>query len=531
MHLIKSFFRLILLMIASNLAIIQLAQAAPYSGTIFFDPDIVTEDDVSLFSNIVYTGRGQRTVYDRRSSGNVTINAYLFQITFSNGQTCEAQVNPEFGRESARVEAEKYARYIGQLPLSVRNDLTHFIIHKGNNPWSGWDNWILIHTGKTPEYLRLGIVEETIIHEGVHATLDRYHQNNANWQNSQSRDGRFISDYGEEYPVREDFAETYLTWLAVRVKRDRISSSDFNTITSTVPNRLSYLDNQGFDLYPLSSQSQSLAELQSPSPGSRLTNSSETFRWSSIDSDIWLSVGTEQGGNSIYDRNVSGLTQQRVDNLPTNGSSVYVRLWTYVDNSWKYKDYDFSTGGGTHSGLAQITAPRPNSTIENTSVVFEWSSTNNDVWLSVGDASGGNNFFNRNVSGQNSQRVNNLIINGDNIYVRLWTWYQNRWQYEDYTYQTVSNQDGLARLTSPDPNSVIRGGATTFRWTPIDNDVWLSVGSSQGGKDLFDKKVAGQQGQYVDNLPTNGRTIYLRLWTWYQSRWQYIDYQFSSASR
>jgi hypothetical protein len=40
-------------------------------------------------------------------------------------------------------------------------------------------------------------------------------------------------------------------WMAVRQRRDRISDSVANSITSAIPNRLAYFDSQNFNLYPV----------------------------------------------------------------------------------------------------------------------------------------------------------------------------------------------------------------------------------------------------------------------------------------
>jgi putative aminopeptidase FrvX len=98
--------------------------AQPYSGTIFIDPDIITDSDPSTLTSVTYTGQGVVTVYDRRPPGWVTINAYLFDVTWNDGLTSVAMVNPEFGSEAAAaVEAETYAHAIGKLPTCLREDV------------------------------------------------------------------------------------------------------------------------------------------------------------------------------------------------------------------------------------------------------------------------------------------------------------------------------------------------------------------------------------------------------------------------
>src|SRR5580765_6474209 len=76
---------------------LQITPAAPpFSGTIFIDPDIITASDPTTFTNIVYTGQGIRSMYDRRSNSFNNVNAFLFNARYNDGFTVEVQVNPEF---------------------------------------------------------------------------------------------------------------------------------------------------------------------------------------------------------------------------------------------------------------------------------------------------------------------------------------------------------------------------------------------------------------------------------------------------
>ena len=67
----------------------------------------------------------------------------------------------------------------------------------------------------------------------------------------QSEDAAFISNYARDHPNREDHAETFPMWLAVMYRSDRISQVVQREIANTVPNRIDYYNNQGFDLYPV----------------------------------------------------------------------------------------------------------------------------------------------------------------------------------------------------------------------------------------------------------------------------------------
>ena len=224
----------------------------PFSGTIFIDPDIITSSDATAFEGITYTGRGQVTMYDRGPEMFVQNNAFLFQATFDDGLTARVQVNSEFGSESAAmVEASRYALETGRLPTSLRTSMAEIWIHKGTKPFGGGNESILIHTGQSALYIRDGILEETLVHEASHTSLDAAHANDADWLAAQSADPEFISTYARDNPLREDIAESFLTYLAVRIRPDRISSGLKQTIEQAIPNRLAYFDQMQPNLHPM----------------------------------------------------------------------------------------------------------------------------------------------------------------------------------------------------------------------------------------------------------------------------------------
>ncbi len=224
----------------------------PFSGTIFIDPDIITSSDPTTFESMTYMGQGTRTMYDRRVNAWISVNAYLFDTRFDDGLSTEIQVNPEFGSsDAAMVQAEKYALVIGRLPTALRNDVETVWIHRGTQPFGGGNKNLLVHIGQGDLYINDGILEETFVHEASHTSLDSYHASAPGWLAAQTADGEFISTYARDYPNREDIAESFLTYLAVRYRADRISQQLYDTIVQTIPNRIDYFEGQSLDMYPI----------------------------------------------------------------------------------------------------------------------------------------------------------------------------------------------------------------------------------------------------------------------------------------
>ena len=227
-------------------------ETPPFDGTISLDPDIITESDPTTFVDITYVGTGTRSMFDRRVDDWITVDPFLFNANYDDGLSIEIQINPEFGtKELAEIEAEKYAIIFGRLPTSLRKDVQTSWIHQGTEPFGGGNNNLLIHTGQTVLYENDGILEETLVHEASHTSLDAIHSTSQGWLDAQKADSNFISTYARDNPTREDVAETFLLYLALRYRSERISEDLRQTIENTIPNRIQYLDNQTFNLYPI----------------------------------------------------------------------------------------------------------------------------------------------------------------------------------------------------------------------------------------------------------------------------------------
>lgn len=245
---VQTLFQVLVLVVLTQLS----GDAAPpFSGTIFLDPDIVMAADPSAFSSASYVGIGRRQVYDRRTNAFSMTDMHLVRTTYHDDRTIEAQVNLEFGSpEAARVEAEKYARLVGQLPAILRSKVQTLWIHKGVQAFGGGNANLLIHTGQAELYITQGIIEETLIHEATHTSIDPDHANAAGWVAAQRADPEFISTYARDNPTREDLAESLLLQLAFRHRKDRITTTLASTIERSIPNRIVYFDQQNFNLYP-----------------------------------------------------------------------------------------------------------------------------------------------------------------------------------------------------------------------------------------------------------------------------------------
>lgn len=185
----------------------------------------------------------------------------------------------------------------------------------------------------------------------------------------------------------------------------------------------------------------SKAVLSTPATGSPLTSDAITFAWNAGNSaaGYWLYVGSARGTKNFHDSGQlsSSVLSQPVRGLPSNGSTIHVRLYTKLGSSWVYNDYSFTAW----NGRAFISSPSNGSALPEGTVPFTWnaSSLATGYWLYVGSSPGAKNYLdsaqlpastlNRDVPG--------LPNDGSTIYVRLWTLARGSWLSSDTSYQAA----------------------------------------------------------------------------------------------
>jgi uncharacterized repeat protein (TIGR03803 family) len=272
------------------------------------------------------------------------------------------------------------------------------------------------------------------------------------------------------------------------------------------------------------------AEVTTPAPGSTLTAPSVLWQWTSGTgaTDYWLSVGTTPGGADLFSHDEATSLSQTVTGLPTNGSTVYVRLWSLnFGGAWQFNDYPYIATAPP----ARMLTPVPGSTLTASIASFQWTPGVgvSDYWLSVGTTPGGADLFSQDAGTSLGQTATGLPISGSTVYVRLWSQIGGAWQSNDYSYPTVTPQ---AQMITPAPRSTLGASSVSFHWTHGTGvtDYWLSVGTTPGGADLLSHDEGTSLGALVTALPTNGSTVYVRLWSVVGGVWLFNDYPYTAVT-
>jgi hypothetical protein len=269
------------------------------------------------------------------------------------------------------------------------------------------------------------------------------------------------------------------------------------------------------------------AQITSPANGSNL-GSSATFIWNTGTniSEYWLMVGTTLGGSNIYSASQLAGTSRTLNNLP--GGTIYVRLSSRCGNSnnWTFNDYSYTV---VNCAAAEMTSPANGSNLPS-STTFTWNAGtgNSEYWLKVGTTAGGDNIYSGSQLTATSRTLN---VPSGPIYVTLSSRCQatEAWSANQYTY--VGQEDNRSQMMSPANGSTLPSSAVTFTWTRgigvTQNVLW--IGNSQGSSEhLYSYVTDGQT--TVPSLPTDGRTLYVRLWSLPASGWTYIDYTYTTCS-
>ncbi len=132
---------------------------------------------------------------------------------------------------------------------------------------------------------------------------------------------------------------------------------------------------------------------------------------------------------------------------------------------------------------------------------------------------GANNLFASGEITATSATVNNLPTNGETVYATLYTDYGSFVASPVYSAAYTFTAAIQAALTSPAAGSVLSGPVVTFTWTaaPGVTGYNFRLGTTPGANNLYASGEITATSATVNNLPTNGETIYATLYTDYGS--------------
>ncbi|MBI5684382.1 MAG: hypothetical protein HZC54_04820, partial [Verrucomicrobia bacterium] len=269
------------------------------------------------------------------------------------------------------------------------------------------------------------------------------------------------------------------------------------------------------------------AQMLSPTNGTVLAENAVTFNWSrgASVSQYALWVGSASNGYDLYAQ-VVGTNLTRTLTLPATSLPIYLRLWSLIGAEWQYVDYRYT---GATPVKAQMLSPASGSTNSSSSVTFTWNAgvgaSQYALW--VGSASNGYDLC-AVVTGTNLSQQVTVPATGGQVYARLWSFINGEWQYNEYGYTAPT--PAKAVMTSPANGSTNSSASVTLAWNAGAgvSQYALWVGSAPNGYDLYAAVEPGLSRTLT--LPSDGRQIYVRLWSFLNGGWDYNEYSYRALT-
>ena len=276
------------------------------------------------------------------------------------------------------------------------------------------------------------------------------------------------------------------------------------------------------------------------SNGATLSGASHGFVWSTGTgvTQYYLWIGSTAGSDNYYFGSQGTNTSGTIGGLPTDGSTVYVRLFSMISGAWQTNDYNYvaASGGGGSAKAAMTTPASSGATLSGASHGFVWSTGTGvtQYYLWIGSTAGSDNYYFGSQGSNTSANIGGLPTDGSTVYVRLFSMISGAWQYNDTNYVAASGGGSAkAAMTTPASNGATLSGASHgFVWSTGTGvtQYYLWIGSTAGSDNYYFGSQGTNTSATIGGLPTDGSTVYVRLFSMISGAWQYNDYNYVAAS-
>src|ERR1017187_5298131 len=263
-----------------------------------------------------------------------------------------------------------------------------------------------------------------------------------------------------------------------------------------------------------------------PSSATTLGSSTVTFQWTAgTASQYGLWIGSTGAGSANLVATGGTSTSYTATGLPTDGRTLYVRLWSLVNGTWQFNDYTYTACTGSP---ATMSSPANGTTLGSSTVTFQWTAgTASQYGLWIGSTGVGSANLAATGGTSTSYTATGLPTDGRTLYVRLWSLVNGIWQFNDYTYTACTGSP--ATMTSPANGTTLGSSTVTFQWTPgTASQYGLWIGSTGAGSANLVATGGTSTSYTATGLPTDGRTLYVRLWSLVNGIWQFNDYTYTA---
>jgi len=276
----------------------------------------------------------------------------------------------------------------------------------------------------------------------------------------------------------------------------------------------------------------STATMTYPVNGAVNADLSLPVRWTAVPNaqSYYLYIGSTPGAKNLVDSGGLQSTSYQPRPLPA-GQTLYARLWTQLDNVWRFTDSTFTAAV---SLAPMLTYPADGAVAADMTQPIAWTAVPNahSYYLYIGTTPGAKDLID---SGglQTTTFLARGLPSGRTLRARIWAEVDGIWRYSDSSFTAAPSAPPapvLATITSPANGVRNADSSLPIQWTTVADAQWyyLYVGSTPGAKDILDSGGLHTTTISASHLPV-GRLLYARLWTAVGGVWRYVDSTFAFA--
>ena len=275
------------------------------------------------------------------------------------------------------------------------------------------------------------------------------------------------------------------------------------------------------------------------------------------DAPSTLFAGTDIGvfyttdGGTSWTSLVTGLPRIAVLGLTLHERSRTLLASTHGRSAWNLNLASLSSPTPTPTpttGPALMVSPAAGSTFTSSTVTFQWTAGSATAYiLTLGSAAKGIDIYSSGLITSLSAVVHNIPTDGRTVFATLYSRVNNVWVNNAYTYEasngaptptptptptatpTPTPTTGPAVMLSPPPGSTFSSSSVTFNWSAGSATQYvLLVGSSLHGSDIYNSSIVHTLSATVNNMPADGRTIYVTLTSQVNGSWITNSYTYTA---
>jgi hypothetical protein len=206
--------------------------------------------------------------------------------------------------------------------------------------------------------------------------------------------------------------------------------------------------------------------------------------------------------------------------LPSNGVTIYARLYSQIKGAWQSNDSTYSSLGTPVAAVLTSPTLVP---LNNNNPTFTWSTgigvTAYKLQLGTTGA-GSSDLFDTGSITATSYAVTNLPSYGAIITATLSSEIHGAWQSNSYNFHETGSPHAV--LTAPVPGSLLTGTSATFTWTKGVGvtEYSLSLGTTgAGSSDIASTGPTTATSYTATNIPANGVHFFATLNSQIHGNW------------